>query len=512
MTTQLNIAHGLRQFAVLSPGAAAVRDGSVTVTYAELHDRSNRLAQALLAGGVEVGDRVGVLLYNSVAFFETAGALAKAGLVSVALNHKLTAAEITYILGHSGATALILDEALSESAAEAVESLGLKVVLSVGGSSLGRDYDVALSEARAVDPLVMVDEQDPFTIAYTSGTTGKPKGVVISHRSRTLSALLTALEYGMGPGRNTVSVAPMSHGAGFLYAWFAIVTGGSCSVLRQFDAERMLRIIDAHRTNTVFFVPTHAALLRDRTADVIDGYDLSSLDTIFFGAAPLAASIREWTQARFPGVRLHENYGSTESSVATNLRPPDLPRKPGSIGQPFYLTDAVLLDKDRRPVADGERGELFTRSPMNMNGYFDDPAATAACTTDDGYVSGGDIARMDEEGFLFLLDRKKDVIISGGLNVYSREVEQALDRHPGIAGVTVIGTPSEVWGEQVTAFVVTHSGAALDPAELERFCEDSLAAYKRPRAYQFVGELPYNAAGKVRKDELRRLFAAEVDA
>lgn len=507
MRAQLNLAHGVRQFAALTPTAPAVRDGSTTVTYAGLHERSNRLASVLLDAGLKPGDRVGILLRNSIEFFDVAAALAKAGLVQVPLNPKLTTPEITYILGHAGARGLVLEDELSENAAEAVETLGLDPVLSVGGKALGRDYHQTLETGRNVDPQVEIDEHAPFTIAYTSGTTGHPKGVAISHRSRSLGGYLASLEYRMGPGRNTVSVAPMSHGGGFLYSWFAILVGGSCSILRSFDAERLLRIFSEHHTHTLFLVPTHAALLREQGEDVIHRHDVGVLDTIFFSAAPLSQPLKLWTIETFDGVQVHENYGSTETGIVTTLRPQDIVRKPKSIGQAFYTTDLRIVGEDGQEVVAGGIGELFSRSPMNMNGYHDDPHATAACSTPDGFVSAGDVVEADEEGFLYLLDRRKDVIISGGLNVYCREVEQALDEHPDVLAVAVIGTESDVWGEQVTAVVVPQPGRALAAAALQDHVRDRLATYKHPRAYEFVTELPYNAAGKVRKGELRERFA-----
>ncbi|MDA0636303.1 AMP-binding protein [Nonomuraea sp. MCN248] len=502
----LSIAGGVREFARATPSAIAVIDGGRTLTYAALDERANRLACALLARGLTTGDRVAVLLGNRLEYPEVAAGIAKAGLVMVPLNPRLTAGEARYILEHSGSRAIVLDDACAAVAGDAVEELRL-TALSIDGAQTGRPYEEELAAARAADPEVRVDELDPFCITYTSGTTGRPKGVVISHRSRSLTFYCSALEWGLGAGRVSVAVAPMYHGAGFAFGYAPVYTGGTVTMLRKWDPEALLRVVERDRARSVFLVPTHAQMLRALDDGKLAGHDLSSLDTLYFNAAALPWTLKQWVMEAFPACGVHELYGSTEAGIVTNLRPVDQHRKPGSVGHAWYMTELRVVDATGRPVGPGEPGELFSRSPFLMNGYHDDPAATAECTTEDGFLTCGDIVVRDEEGFVHVVDRKKDMIISGGLNIYPREIEDVLAEHGAVAEAAVVGTPSEQWGEEVMAYVVLRRGAeaaaeSLFP-ELEAHCRAGLAGYKVPRRWQVIPELPRNAGGKILKRDLK---------
>lgn len=497
----LTIVDGVRGFAAAQPDAVAVIDDDRQLTYRELDQRSSRLAQALRAAGHAPGQRVGVLLGNRLEYCEIAAGIAKAGLVMVPLNPRLTAAEVDFIVGHSGASALILDEVCASIAKAAAGAV--RTVLSIDGTTLGDDYEKALADSSAVDPAVPLDELAPFCVAYTSGTTGKPKGVVISHRSRTLTFLASALEWNLGVGRRSVAVAPMYHGAGFAFGYSPVHTGGTVSMLRRWDPERLLAIIERDRAQSVFLVPTHAQMLKGLGSARIAGYDLSSLDTIFFNAAALPPALKDWVIATFQGVGIHELYGSTEAGIISNLRPSDAARKPGSVGPAWFMTEVRLVDDGGHPVPPGVPGELFSRSPYLMNGYLDDPEATAACTTEDGFITCGDIAVRDADGYLYIVDRKKDVIITGGSNVYPREVEDALLSHPAVRDVAVVGAPDPTWGERVVAVVVCQPGTSLDLEAVDTHLRPLIAGYKIPRHLVAVTELPRNASGKVLKRELR---------
>ncbi len=486
---QLNIANGVREFARATPGAVAVIDGDRRLTYAALDDRASRLANTLLAAGLRPGDPVAVLSGNRLEYCEIAAGLAKAGLPMVPLNPRQTVADTAYIAGHSGARALILDPALEDRAVDTGITL-----------RLGPDYEAALAGAAGTDPRVPVGEHDPFCIAYTSGTTGAPKGVLISHRSRCLTFYCTALEWGLGPGRRTVAVAPMYHGAGFAFAYAAVFTGGTVSMLRAWDPGALLAMVPRDRLQSVFLVPTHAVGLRELG---LAGADLSSLDTLYFNAAALPVALKEWVLDAFPGVGVHELYGSTEAGVITDLRPADARRKAGSVGHPWFMTEIRVVDDDGVPVPAGTPGELFSRSPFLMNGYLANPSATAECTTADGFLTSGDVVVVDEEGYITIVDRKKDLIITGGVNVYPRDVEEALAAHPSVVEAAVVGEPDERWGERVIAYVVARPGTLWRPDALHEHLRTRLAGHKVPKEIRPIAALPRNAAGKVLKRELR---------
>ncbi|WP_084000225.1 class I adenylate-forming enzyme family protein [Actinomadura kijaniata] len=495
----LTMAGGVREFAAATPDAVAVVDGDRRLTYRGLHDRSSRLANALLERGLRPGDRVAVLLGNRMEYPEVIAGLTKAGLTLVPVGTRSSPAEAAHVLDHSGSRAVVLDGALSGVVADAAAG---RVVLSLGRTDLGPSYDAALASAPSRDPRVPVDELAPFAVYYTAGTTGTPKGVLSSHRARALLCYLSALEWGLGVGRTSVAVAPMHHGAGMVFGYAPVLTGGTVTMLRSWNPERLLRLVERDRAHAAFLVPTHAHALRALGEAALRDHDLSSLDTLYFNAAALPSALKTWVMEAFPRAGVHELYGSTEAGIVANCRPADAHRV-GSVGPPWYLTDVRIVDDDGAPVAPGEPGELFSRSPFLMSGYLDDPAATRACVTDDGYLTSGDIVTRDADGFLRVVDRRTDMIITGGVNVAPREVEEVLHAFPGVAEAAVVGLPDERWGERVAAFVVPAPGHAPDAAALDAHCRARLSGPKLPRALTFVDSLPRNASGKILKRELR---------
>ena len=499
----MNIANGIREFARATPEAVAVIDGDRTLTYSALHDRSNRVANTLLGRGLQAGDRVAFICGNRLEYPEVAAGVAKAGMVMVPINPRSTASEAAFIMGHSDARAVIADGAFAETASAAASSGQMQAQLSIGSTAVGESYESALETSGATDPRLRVDETSPFVIAYTSGTTGAAKGVMISHRSRCLTFYCSALEWGLGPGRRTMAVSPMHHGGGFAFAYAALHAGGTLAMLGAFDPELFLTLVERHRIQSTFLVPTHARIIRDLGESSIGRFDLSSLETMYFNAAAFPHELKLWTLDAFGGAGLHELYGSTEAAVVTNLRPADQRRKPRSVGPPWFMNEVRLLDAEHNPVPPGSPGELYSRSPFLMNGYYKDPEATEAATTEDGFFSAGDIAVADDENFIYIVDRKKDLIITGGVNVYPREVEEVLIRHRAVRDVAVVGLPSDDWGEAVTAVLVTAPGVAVPDDELDALCRRELSKHKVPRRYVATDEIPRNAAGKILKRQLR---------
>ena len=517
----LNMSGGVRDFARSTPHAIAVVDGSRTFTFADVENRARRLANVLLQAGFGPGDRIAIMLGNRAEYVEIPAALGRIGLIMVPLNPRLSAAEVSYIVNHSKSSAMILDLAYASIVQSSLEENELRLVLAMpdpeqpaaaneeslaaGGT---QDYEAALQLASDTDSSRAISEFDPFTIVYTSGTTGRPKGVVISHRSRVLTGLATGLDWGLGPGRTTIAVAPMYHGAGFILAYASPMLGGTLWMLRSFDPEALIAMVDQSRASSIFMVPTHAQMLRSLGTEVLDRYDCSTLTDIYFNAAPLPILLKEWVIQTFPTAGVHEMYGSTEASVVTNLRPADALTRPGSVGTAWFQTEVRLIDEHGQEVGPGGIGELFSRSPYLMNGYLDDDDATNACITSDGFLTAGDVARMDADGYLYIVDRKKDLVISGGLNIYPREIENVLLAHKDVSDAGVVGVPSEQWGESLFAFVVLVDGATVKPSDLEQWCRGPLSSHKVPRQWRVVDGLPRNAGGKVLKTELR-LWASQ---
>lgn len=498
--TQLNMAAGIRQFGQASPRRVAVIDGDKTLTFGQLHERSSRFGGALLDRGVRPGEPFAVLSNNRAEFFEIAAGLAKAGIVGVPLNTKNSVSDNEYVLDHCRARGIVMEEDLQGNVEGLIDDLD--VVISISGES-GEQYESVLSSARSVDPSVGIDERDPFCVTYTSGTTGRPKGVKLTHRGRVLTAYGVGLEYGLGPNASTVAVAPMYHGAGFAFAYAGPFLGGSTSVLRSWDPERFLRILERDRANSVFLVPTHAQQIRRFTEEPCRLFDLSSLHTLYFNAAALPVALKEWVVEAFPGAGIHELYGSTECSVVTNLGPQFALAKAGSVGHPWFMNEVRLTDDDGNEVGPGVPGELFARSPMLLGGYLHDDDATAAGYDNDGFFSVGDIAVRDEEGFISIVDRKKDVIIAGGVNIFPREIEEVIAHFGSVEDVAVLGVPDEDYGERITAFVVSRPGASLDVDALRTYVSERVAKYKTPREWYVLDELPRNSSGKILKRQIR---------
>ena len=469
-----------------------------TRTHAELHDRAARLASALTDGGVGAGDRVALLLHNGFEFPESMLACHRIGACAVPINLRLVAEEIAYILEDSGSVALV--------AGAEPDGLGpLPVELEVGPA-----YEAAIAHYEPA-PQADVHEHDPALLCYTSGTTGRPKGAILSHAN--LVAATLSWIHAMRAGADDVwlSGQPLFH-IGGINGMLPFLALGATSILLPttgFDAEAAIRLIEEHSVTMCIFVPTQWDAVCTSTA--INGMDTQRLRVAMWGASPASRATLELMTRTFPSAAIVSAYGQTEMSGATTLlKGPDATRKMGSVGRPMLNVELRVVDDRLEDVDPGEVGEIVYRGPMVMQGYLGLPEATEEAFAG-GWFHSGDLATVDEDGYLRLVDRKKDMIVSGGENVYAAEVERVLLDHPGVADVAVIGVPHPRWVESPIAIVVPAQGQPVPAApELVAHCRRRLAGYKKPSAVYVVDQLPRNAAGKVVKRELRARYCTEV--
>jgi fatty-acyl-CoA synthase/long-chain acyl-CoA synthetase len=502
----MTIADQVARHARRTPSAVALRFAGTGRSYAELDERVTRLAAALADRGVRRGDRVAVLTLNGLEGIETFLAAARLGAIAVPVNFRLVADEVGYALADSGAAALVVDPALAATAAQArAAAPGLHTVLTTGP-----EYEQALAAASA-DPVEHpVREDDPAFLMYTSGTTGKPKGAVLSHRNLLMHAFSHITHLGWGPDdRVGLTGAPLFHIAAVSGMLPLLLVGGTFVLTRSgaFDPADTVDELARERVSSAFFVPAQwqAICAVPGLAD----RDLSALRRISWGAAPASTTLLRTMMAAFPQAEVVTAFGQTECSPVTCfLRGEDAVRKIGSVGTPMLNVEVRVVDDAMRDVPQGEVGEIVYRSPMVMTEYWGKPAATAEAF-EGGWFHSGDLVRQDDEGYFYVVDRKKDMIITGGENVYCAEVEDVLAGHPGVAEVALIGVPDDRYGEAPLAVVAPRDPAAPPtPAELTAWCRERLAHYKCPRDWVIGGALPRNPSGKVLKTELRLLYSA----
>lgn len=502
----MTISDQLARHARSTPDAAALRFAGTGRTYRELEDRVTRLAAVLADRGVGHGDRVAVLALNGLEVVETFLATVRLGAIAVPVNFRLVADEVAYVLADSGAVALVVDPATAGTAAKARDRApALTTVLTVGA-----DYEAALAGADPTPVERAVEESDPAFLMYTSGTTGKPKGAVLTHRNLLMHAFSHVAHLGWSSDdRVSLYGAPLFHIAAVSGMLPTLLYGGTFVLTRSgaFDPAATLDEIVAERVSSCFFVP--AAWQAVVAVPGIAERDLSALRRISWGAAPASTTLLRSMMAAFPAAELVTAFGQTECAPVTCfLRGEDALRKIGSVGTPMLNVEVRVVDEAMVDVPRGEVGEIVYRSPMVMRGYWGKPDATAEAFTG-GWFHSGDLVRQDEDGYFFVVDRKKDMIISGGENVYCAEVEDVLAAHPGVAEVALIGVPDARWGEAPLAVVAPRDPAAPpSPAELTAWCRERLAGYKCPREFTVVGALPRNPSGKVLKTQLRQQHSA----
>ena len=452
------------------------------------------MTASLVARGIRAGDRVALISPNCPEYLELVVAATEPGAMTVLINPRLTAAEVGLILEDCRPALVVVHESLKALVADRPEPVCVFADLLAGPAS------------RHVD---MADEFQPFAIHYTSGTTGKPKGVPVTHRSRILSFFGMASEFGCyGADDHFLALAPFCHGAGLTFALGSLYTGGTVTIMDRYDAATVVARLASGAITGIFVVPTHFHRMFELSAAQRDSLKGHKLKALICNAAPLKQPDKVRVIQMFGEGVLFECYGATESGIVTTMRPQYHLLKEDCVGTPFAATEVELRDDAGNPVPDNEVGELFSRSPYLFDGYWERPEASAEAIHGD-WVTVGDMARRDSDGFYYIVDRKKDMVISGGINVYPREIEAVLLGLPGIIDCAVVGVPDPQWGERIHAELVAAPGETLDLAVIEQACRDKLAGYKQPRTWRIVESLPRNANGKILKREIRDARAAE---
>jgi acyl-CoA synthetase (AMP-forming)/AMP-acid ligase II len=516
MNHLLTLADAVETHARLGPDRLGTRDSRRRLTFGAWHERATRLANGLAGLGLAKGDRVAVLAYNCVEWMEIYVGLARAGLVAVPINFRLATAEIGYIATHCEARAFIVQDELRER----VEPLHAELDLVRGGwitfgtpAGAGwTDYEGLIAKAGAGGSAPRVLPGDPCALMYTSGTTGRPKGAIRSHEGSALIGIATALGMGFRRDDTALLVMPLCH-ANSLYFMQAFVHLGAPIVIddrKSFDPEALMATLANDRVTFTSLVPTHYIMMLGLPAATQARYDVSAVGKLMISSAPARRETKLAIMERFRNAGLHELYGSTEAGWVTLLKPDEQLDRLGSVGREWVGSGPIrMLDEDGREVPDGEVGELFSRTPYVFDGYWKNPEKTAEAFRGD-WCSVGDMARRGEDGYIHLVDRKSNMIISGGENIYPSEVEGVIGAHPKVKDVAVIGVPHDKWGEAVQAVVVPHADGALTEAELIEWCRGRMAGYKRPQSVRFLddAEMPRTATGKI----LHRLLRERLNA
>ncbi|WP_445488785.1 long-chain-fatty-acid--CoA ligase [Rhodopseudomonas sp. RCAM05734] len=513
----MNITQGLRRVLQTNPLGIATVDGGRRRSWRDVGDRVARLAGGLKGLGLKPGDRVAVLMLNSDRYLELYLGVAWAGAVIVPTNVRWSAAEIADSLVDCRASALVVDATFAAMGVDLVKAMPATVKLTlihaddVAGPSEAHDYERLVAGSAPV-PDAMRGREDLAGIFYTGGTTGRSKGVMLSHGNIVANSLHMLAEGFLPDGTIYLNAAPMFHVANGGAMFAQLISGGTNVIVRMFNPELVMQVIEKEKVTSTLIVPTMIQMLTDHPN--FHTADLSSMEQIMYGASPINQALLNRAMAGLPNVEFHQLYGMTElSPLATHLpwhqhfgEEATAKNRQRACGRAAIGCEVRIVGPDRKPVGTGEVGEVAVRGDNVMMGYWERPEETAKAVID-GWMHTGDGGYMDEEGYVYLVDRMKDMIISGGENVYSIEVENVVAQHPAVAQCAVIGIPDPQWGETVHAIVIAKAGAQLNAAELVAFCKDRIAGYKCPRSIDVRSEpFPLSGAGKVLKRELRRPF------
>lgn len=506
--------HSPEHYARVKPDEIILFDGEHRISWKQLDDGADRLANALLSRGLGSDDRIAVRMRTRYEWFIVNQAIGKIGAAQVAVNWKLTPIESRYIVVDSDATAVIYDDDTPEVLFDAWQDLQLTLMVSVE-SPKNQEIPWLTSLIDRADATHIEAGQPARLILYTSGTTGKPKGAV-PNLEKLAGNMQQVMEYMASVGGAIPAVPeargllalPMHHGAGPAAASQALSVGGQLHLMRKYDPVDALKIISENKITNWIAVPTMLNRIAALPEQVLKQFDVSSMQALNLGAAAVPFSLKEWIVGYFGDHCLYEGYGSTETGMITFMTPADQLRKPGSSGKPYRHVDIRILDEDGNKLPVGATGEIWVKTPVAIDRYLNREALDTETISLDGYFRVGDVGHLDDEGYLFITDRKKDMIVAGGVNIYPAEIEAVLIKHPQIIEAAVIGIPHDDFGEQVLAICEINPDSEPEQDELLEFCRAELAGFKLPRQIKFVEELPRNPMGKVLKNELRMPFWA----
>lgn len=504
-----NILSSIKMQAVKNPDRPALVGVNRAQSWEALWERTNRLANGLLGLGLRKGDRVALLMGNGIEFSEAFLAISKGGLIVCPLNRFLREEELAYLLALSEASAVITNPEYVPRIEEVRPRVSHLCHVVVTGEDVFYDaisYDTLIEQSSPSDPAVAVSADDVHMLLFTSGTTGRPKAAVRGYKENYHTAVSVLMQWRLGGGDVQLAVTPLYHAAPV--AWFlaTMISGGTFVVLPEFSPENVLATVERYRVNWMMMVPVMFDRLLLLSDEVYRRYDLSALHTLVSGGAPLHGATKEKLQARFPSVNLIEFYGSTELGVSTSACEADQLRKDRCVGKPMPDVELKILDDRGNEVSRGEVGVLYSRGLCGFRGYWNDPAATKEAFRDTQWCTVGDLARQDDTGDYYIVDRAKDMIITGGINVYPVEIEEILHHMGGILDAAVIGVPDPHWGEAVKAVVVRAPDAMVTENDVVQFCKDRLAPFKVPKSVDFVDAIPRSSTGKILKRELRKPY------